>query len=128
MKSIGEIVAGANAFAGSAAESRKALWDAAVRQSEDEFRRQRPWKVTLCVSIFSEIEVVGDILTVERLAESRADAATVVMHTKPGAMRLKVQKRVDPANPDSPLEWVEVVYGPIDALDAASPCAWHLKR
>lgn len=126
MKSLGEIIAGANVI--SAAESKKALWEAAVKSSEDEFRRTRPWKVSLCVMIFSEVEVTGNMLNVDRLAEASADKATVTMHTAPAALRRFVQKRSDPKNPESPLEWVEVVYGPIDPLDADSPLGWSLKK
>ncbi|MBI5768720.1 MAG: hypothetical protein HZA93_13060 [Verrucomicrobia bacterium] len=128
MKSLGEIIASANATAGGAEDAKKSLWQAAVRASEDEFRRKRPYKVTLCTMAWSEVEVVGDCTNVDRLAEQNVDKATVVMHALPFAMRRFVQKRSDPKNPESPLEWVEVVYAPVDALDRSSPWAWQLKK
>ncbi len=115
-------------LAQAAQEHQRELWKAAVAHSEGEFRVKRPWKIGLCVMIFSEVEVVGDVLTVDRVAEQLADKATVTLHTAPVAHRRWVQRRSDPKNPESPLEWVEVVYGPVDTLNADSPWAWQLKR
>lgn len=115
-------------IANAAEEHKRALWRAALAHSKGEFQRDRPWKVTLCALVFSEVEVVGNATTVDRLAEQKADEATVTMHCLPHAMRFHVQQRSDPANPESPLEWVEAAYGPVDRNDGASPWAWQIKR
>jgi hypothetical protein len=111
-----------------AAEHKRALWKAAVAHADQQFRTPRRWKVNLCVQILSEIEVEGDILSVDRLAEKLVDQAHVYLHTAPAAFRKFVERRTDPKNPESPLEWVEVVFAPVDPLDGASPWAWQLKR
>lgn len=116
-------------FAQAAAEAKQALWTGAIAESRDQFTKKRPYKVTLCVMICSEIEVVAESpIDAQRVAEQQVDKATVTLHTTAYATRLMVQRRTDPKNPESPLEWVELVYAPIDALDGNSPCVWHVKR
>ena len=109
-------------------EAKRALWQGAVAHSRDEFLRDRPMKVTLCVLIFSEVEVVANINTAGERAQQLADQATVKMHTAPAAMRFHVQKRVDSKDEKSALEWVEVVHARIDPNDGNSPWVWQLKR
>lgn len=109
-------------------EAKRALWQGAVAHSRDEFLRDRPMKVTLCVMIFSEVEVVANIHSADERARQLADKATVKMHTAPAAMRFHVQKRVDPKDEKSALEWVEVVHTRVDPNDASSPWAWQLKK
>lgn len=127
-QSFAQAITGAAAFAKAAEEHKRAVWEAAVRTSADEFQRDRPYKVQLCSIVWSEIEVFGNLMTVDRIAEQQVDKAAVTLHALPFASRRYVQKRSDPKNPESPLEWVEVVYAPVDALDAESPSAWQLKR
>lgn len=128
MQTIGQALSGRTALAAAADEYKRAQWKVAMAASKDEFHRPRPYKVTLCAMVFSEIEVVGDVTTVDRLAEQQADKATVTMHCLPHAMRFHVQKRTNPKDEKSALEWVEVVYRPVDANDGASPWAWQFKR
>lgn len=115
-------------FAQAAAEAKQALWTGAIAESRDQFLKKRTYKVGLCVMICSEIEVEAESpIDAQRLGEQQVDKATVTMHTTPYATRLMVQRRTDPKNPESPLEWVEIVYGPIDAFDGNSPAIWHVK-
>ena len=128
MKSLAEIVVGAQGAGLTLPEQKQARWRTALRAHEGEFLRPRLWKVSLGVSIFSDVVIdAPSVHVVDRLAEARADEAKVTLHTAPGAFRRFIQKRADPRNPESPLVWVEVVFGPIDPLDHTSPWAWHLK-
>lgn len=128
MNSAGAALSGKNRLLAAQEEERQERWRSAVARSHDEFRRDRPYKVSLCVMIVSEVEVVGNILTVDHLAVKCTDEARVTLHTAPAAFRFHVQKRSDPKNPESPLEWVEVVHSPVDPNDGNSPWAWQLKR
>ncbi len=125
MKKLADIMAGANATA----EIQRLAWESELAKNRDEFSRPRPYKVTLCVTIFSEIVVEADNPNAAgALAQQSAERAAVVLQSVPYAHRWQVQKRSKPSDPLSPLEWVEVEHGPVDRSDLNSPPCWHLKK
>lgn len=123
-KTLAAILAGENAQA----ELKHLAWAEAVAKHADELARPRLYRVRLAVNIWSELVLEAAApYEAGKAAEQRAAEATLRIQTAPSAFRWEVQKRVEPKNPASALEWVEVVYGPVDALDLSSPACWHLK-
>lgn len=96
MKSIGELITAANADEGAQPETVLVA-------------TPRLYRVTLCVMTFAHVEIVADSpREAMGAAEANPRSASRAFQTRANAHRVEIQRRTNPRDPASPLEWVEV--------------------
>lgn len=123
-QSVGQLLTAPAAEEGSARNAdadraKRELWTRAVAAAHDELKEARTYRVTLCQMVFSEVDVFGVLLGIERLAERSVADARVKMPCAPSAVKIQVKHFG---------EWCAVEFAPVDSLDHESPRAWQIRK